>query len=616
MKCLKKKYYDTRLWIRLTVPMTVVLLMILILFSVVLYEYASETVNNTLCASVSNTLIRAESYMDTRLKNLLERILYLRLDSSVDETLANYLLSEVPADDAVTGSELTRTLSLYRGSESLTSSLLLYTAKGTFKADGFSVADGYDFSTSGLMETLKAQQGTVVFAPAQRDEIFISHRMVIPAMYRFQITGSSEECVIVINIDQIKLTQFLRKILPGDGSDICIVDSDGRFITSSNSPACQELTAQADKLALLRESREVVDLELDGQRYLVASRELNSAPWTLIYLQSQQQLLSELEAMKRIFTLVTTVAVTILIAAIIKITGTVTTPLKDFCAHIRASGEKGALESFDYEYQDEIGTLARAYNSLLERINSLLKTQEDYITRLKEEKARGDLEQKRKRQAELQALQAQINPHFLYNTLDSIRWKAERIGAKDIVQMTTSLATLFRISLSRGRELISIEQEAKHVLSYLQIQKQRYGDKLTYFFDIPPEAFPLYTVKLVLQPLVENAIYHGIKEADTPGEINIAVQVEANTLTMRVTDNGMGIPEDRLRVLQSGLSRGISVNSDGYGIFNVNERLRLYFGREYGLKLESKWGEGTVATLTLPRITKEERNRYVPDIDC
>lgn len=616
MKWMKKKYHDTRLWVRLTALMAVAMLAILALFGWILYHYASQAVSNTLSDSVATTLIRAESYMDMRLKSLLERMVYMRLDSSVDETLANYLLSGQPADDAVTESEITRTLSLYRASESLSSSLLLYTSKGSFKADGFSVEGGFDFASSGLMRTLEEQGGTVAFAPAQRDEIFISHRMVIPAMYRFWIAGSSEECVIVINIDQAKLTQFLREILPGDGSDICIVDNSGSLITSSNSAACRELASQADALALLRESGRPMDMELDGQRYFAASCQLRSAPWTLIYLQSTQQALSEIRQMQRTFFAVTAVAVALLIVATTRITGTVTTSLKEFCAHIRASQDSGALRAFDYEHQDEIGTLAQAYNGMVAQINILLKDQEDYIARLKEEKARGDMEQKLKRQAELQALQAQINPHFLYNALDSIRWKAEKVGAEDIAQMTTSLATLFRISLSRGREIIPIEQEAKHVLSYLQIQKQRYGDKLTYSMDLPPEAFQLYTVKLVLQPLVENAIYHGIKESDGPGDISITVQVQEDTVTMRVTDNGLGIPADRLEVLQAGLARGISVNFDGYGIFNVNERLRLHFGREYGLQLESEWGRGTAATLTMPRITAEEVSRYVSDTDC
>lgn len=616
MKWLKDRYHNTKLSLRLAIPIAVVLLAMLSLFNWILYGYASKAVFRTLSDSVSSTLIRAESYMDMRLKSLLERMLYLRLDSSVDRTLSNYLLSEEPVADAVTASEMTRTLSLYRASESLSTSLLLYTPKGVFQADGFSVADDFDFSSSDLIQVLQQQPGPMVFAPAQRDHIFISHRMVIPAMYRFRITGSSEECVIIINIDQNKLTGFLKKILPGDGSDICIVDSSGAFITCANSEACQELVDREAVLSRLRESDTPVEITLTDQKYYAAACQLNCAPWTLIYLQSERQIQSELNQLKTSFTVVTVLVIAILIYATFRISGTVTTPLKDFCVHIRGSREKNQLDLFPYMYQDEIGTLAQAYNNLLLRVHALLDEQKAYIVRLQDEKDRADTEQKLKRRAELKALQAQINPHFLYNTLDSIRWKAEKIGAEDIVQMTTSLATLFRISLSRGQEMISIEQEARHVLSYLQIQKQRYGEKLNYFFDIAPEAFSLYTVKLVLQPLVENAIYHGIKEAEGSGEIGITIRAENDRVIMRVTDNGLGIPEERLKLLQAGLERGISVNSDGYGIFNVNERLRLHFGKSFGLELQSKWGEGTIATLTMPRITEERAGDYVSDTDC
>lgn len=616
MKWLKKRYRSTKLWVRLTVPMLLALLILLTLFSWILYRYASRAVSNTLSDSVSTTLIRAQSYMDMRLRNLLERMIYLQLDDSVTQTLSNFLLSPELEADGATQSEMTRMLSLYRASESLTSSLLLYTPKGIFKADGFSISSGFDFADSGLMEALEEDPGTVVFAPAQRDEVFISHREVIPVLYRFRITGSDAECVLVVNLDQHKLTEFLLEILPGDGSDICIVDAQGAFVTSGNSQACQELVAQEDLLCQLQEGEEPQELTLAGQRYLVAADTLDCAPWTLVYLQSEQQLLLGLEQMQSLFAVATAVAVVVLLGAMMRTVATVTTPLKAFCAHIQDARRSGSLTRFDYGYPDEIGTLAQAYNDLLEQIAGLLASQEDYISQLKQEKQRCETEQKLKRQAELKALQAQINPHFLYNTLDSIRWKAEKIGSADIAQMTTSLATLFRISLSRGEEFIPIEQEAKHVLSYLQIQKLRYGNKLSYYFDIPPELFGLYTVKLVLQPLVENAIYHGIKESDAPGEIAIVLRAEGENVVMAVTDNGRGIPPDRLKVLQEGLERGLSVNSDGYGIFNVNERLRLHFGQAYGLTLDSRWGEGTTATLTMPRITQEEANKYVSDSDC
>lgn len=601
----------------MALPMGGVLLAMLLLFHWALYGYASKTVNETLADSVESTLIRAQSYIDVRLKNLMERMLFLRLDTSVETMLSNFLLSEETEADAVTQSRMVRSLSVYRASESLSSSSFLYTPKGIFHAGGFSIENGFDFTKSSLAEELGKQAEPMLFAPAQRDEAFISHRMVIPAMYRFKMPGSSQECVLIINVDQTKFTEFVRKILPGDGSDICIVDQNGSFITSSNSSACRELVLREENtMAQVLAADGPMMLELSGETYLVGCCDLDCAPWTVFYLQSTHQISEELNKMHRSFTAITAVVILVLMAAIMRIAGTVTAPLKAFCGHIRASTNHSTLSQFSYDYQDEVGTLAQTYNSMLVQIHSLLDSQQAYIAQLQEEKERADMEQKLKRRAELQALQAQINPHFLYNTLDSIHWKAEKIDAHDIAKMTTSLATLFRISLSRGQEIISIEQEARHVLSYLQIQKERYGDQLNYFFDIPPQAFSLYTVKLVLQPLVENAIYHGIKESDHPGEITVSVKLEKNKVILQVEDNGLGIPPQKLETLQHSLRSGMITDTDGYGIFNVNERVRLYFGEEYGLKLESVPGKGTVASVTIPWITGKERERYVSDFDC
>lgn len=617
MKWLKQRWHNSKLWIRMALPMGIVLVTMLGVFHWALYRYATKTVNDTLSDSVESTLIRAQSYIDVRLKNIMERMLFLRLDTSVETMLSNFLLSEEAEADAVTQSKMVRALSMYRASESLSSSALLYTPKGSFQAGGFSLENDFDFSKSALEEELHQQPGPMIFAPAQRDEAFISHRMVIPGMYRFQIAGSSQDCVLVINVDQAKFTEFVRKILPGDGSDICIVDRNGEFVMSANSPACQELVLQSkSNIEQVLAAEKPVLLELSGETYLVGCCALDCAPWTVFYLQSTRQTSEELHEMRSSFAVITAIVLLVLMAAVMRIAGTVTAPLKAFCRHIQTSTNDSKLSQFHYAYQDEVGMLAQTYNSMLVQIHTLLDSQQAYIAQLQEEKERADMEQKLKRRAELQALQAQINPHFLYNTLDSIHWKAEKIDAHDIAKMTTSLATLFRISLSRGQEIISIEQEARHALSYLQIQKERYGDQLNYFFDIPPEAFSLYTVKLVLQPLVENAIYHGIKECDHPGEITVSVKLEENKVRLQVQDNGLGILPQKLDVLQRSLHGGMIASADGYGIFNVNERIRLYFGEEYGLELDSVYGKGTIASVTIPRITGRERERYVSDFDC
>lgn len=481
MKRLLCAYRNASLRVKLSLLVTAVLLTVLIACQVALYFYVAENVERQARSAADVTLTQAQTYMDAKLRNVVERLFYIRLDPSFEGALTDYLLSDKPSAQGVAMTLLSPCLSLHKVTEPLISSIFLYTPKSSFTDMGVSTEQEYRFEASVLWRQAEESESYVIWGEVQKDEIFITHREVLP----------------------------------------------------------------------------------------------------------------------------------VLLVALTRIVHSVTQPLSRLSQRMRSVDVKNDWQGFEYPYHNEIGTLSRSFNSMLAHIHMLLDEQETYIAQLQDEKERVRVEQQLKRRAELKALQAQINPHFLYNTLDSIRWKAERAGAQDISRMTTALATLFRIGLSRGREIISVEQEAQHVGSYLQIQKLRYGGKLSYTVELSPDILQLYTVKLILQPLVENAIYHGIKESEAPGLIAISGRRSGSVMELRVTDNGPGIPPERLAMLQADLARGLSVSGEGYGIFNVNERIRLYFGAEYGLMLESEYGRGTVAAVRLPCITQDEVEQYV-----
>ena len=209
------------------------------------------------------------------------------------------------------------------------------------------------------------------------------------------------------------------------------------------------------------------------------------------------------------------------------------------------------------------------------------------------------------RKTELKALQSQINPHFLYNTLDSIQWMCERGKTEEASKMVGALARLFRISISRGHELITIKDEINHVSNYLIIQSFRYKSQFTYSFDIDESLEDYLCNKITLQPLVENAIYHGIDRLVDEGEIKITVKQaedDENDILMTVADNGVGMTEEQCRKI---LSKERS-DSSGIGVKNVNDRLRIYFGEKYGLTIKSELDCGTEITVRLPKLTKED----------
>ncbi len=256
---------------------------------------------------------------------------------------------------------------------------------------------------------------------------------------------------------------------------------------------------------------------------------------------------------------------------------------------------------------DEIAELGLSFNIMIGKIRELL------ATKMKEQESL--------KKAELRALQAQINPHFLYNTLDTIIWMAEAQQTDQVVQLVSALSSFFRISLSKGRDWITIGEEIERTRSYLTIQKMRYRDILDYRIEVDETVLNNTVLKLLLQPLVENALYHGIKNKRSGGVIHVRARQNGDgQIVLEVEDNGIGFTPERLMHVRAQISddSGEIRLESGFGIDNVNKRVQLYYGRQYGLSISSEHQVGTRVTLVIPAITGEavakqptavERNR-------
>jgi len=244
-------------------------------------------------------------------------------------------------------------------------------------------------------------------------------------------------------------------------------------------------------------------------------------------------------------------------------------------------------EEFSYQPvhgSREMLALSDSFDHMVVRIQDLM------------EKVRG--EEITLRKTELKALQAQINPHFLYNTLDAIGWMCEEERSQDAVEMVNALARLFRISISKGHELIPIEKEVEHARSYLMIQNFRYKNQFTYSFHIEEACFPYLCNKITLQPIIENAIYHGINRMVDEGEIIIRIREEEGDIVFSVSDNGVGMSKEQCEeILKSEPG-----DQTGIGIKNVNDRIKIYFGEENGITIESELDEGTCVSIRMPKI--------------
>lgn len=272
----------------------------------------------------------------------------------------------------------------------------------------------------------------------------------------------------------------------------------------------------------------------------------------------------------------------------VRAAGRITDPISSLSEKVASFGGAGYRPEPIITDISELQTLDRGFDEMSSRIDALMEKQKQ--------------DQLSLHRAELELLQAQINPHFLYNTLDSILILAESDRLQEAAEMVSSLSSFFRISLSKGKDIITLADERDHVTSYLNIQQVRYSDILRFEVDIPEDILGCRLPKLVLQPLVENALYHGIKNKRGRGLIRVTGEKCGEDIVLKVSDNGAGMTPENLEKLQAGIYND---RHSGLGLYNVHKRIRLYAGEPYGLSFESEPGKGTVVSVLLPGMDSE-----------
>ena len=313
-----------------------------------------------------------------------------------------------------------------------------------------------------------------------------------------------------------------------------------------------------------------------------------------IYYQtkSMEYLTSQLNVRVNSFTVFCGILLLLLILMvailIVMIVTDIIRPIKELSRVTEQVAEGDFSARAEVKTQDEVAVLADSVNLMTESLEGL-------VTKIKED-------ERKMRKADLRLLQEQINPHFLYNTLDTIVWLIEGNDPDKAVSMVMSLSEFFRLVLSKGKEYITIQEEELHIKSYLEIQQVRYRDILEYEIRIDPVLYQYQILKLTLQPLVENSLYHGIKYKRAKGRITVTGQMEGERILLRVEDDGVGMEEEELHKLQGEIEKPCKETEKGFGLANVNERIRMNFGAEYGMKIDSVKGKGTCVEIVIPAV--------------
>ena len=393
--------------------------------------------------------------------------------------------------------------------------------------------------------------------------------------------------VIMADINLKKFDEIIRDNYIGETGFFYLLDNNNSIVYSPVNPIIYRISNNNfnnDYGSFIK--------SINNETFKIMYNTSDVTGWKSIGVFSFKDISKDITVMER-FTLVITIF-TLLLAVFFSLlfTNSIVTPIKELRTLMKGveSGDLD-LKFEDKRYNNEFGELGHSFNHMVSEIKELI----NMVYK----------EQRSKRKAEIEILQSQIKPHFLYNTLDTIAWMAEDYNAKEIVHLVGALTKVFRIGLSKGKEFIKLRNEIEHINSYLIIQKYRYEDKLSYEINYDKDILDILILKLITQPIVENAIYHGIKEKRGKGNIRINFSKLDDEILIIVEDNGAGISEEKLQNINSMLETGNSFYIDsesgsGYGISNVNTRIKLSYGTSYGLRYYSKLGDFTKVEIRLP----------------
>lgn len=433
-----------------------------------------------------------------------------------------------------------------------------------------------------------AGEKTVISSSHVQNAIYGSYDWVVTLSRNISRTEDPEAGgVFFVDLNYSAISDLCERISLGNRGYIYILDENGGIVYHPQ----QQLIYSGMKKELIDEvmqSKESSFLTKDGRLYTISRSERTG--WIVVGVSMVSELMRRAEEARKIYLLI---ALALFMAALVLaylLSDEITKPIKALEKSMKEV-EKGnfAHAALAVREENEIGHLSRNFNMMTEEIQNLIEQR--------------DQEQQIKRKSELKALQSQINPHFLYNTLDSIIWMAEWGKNQEVVRMTSSLAKLLRRSISNEQETVTVAEEVEYTETYLTIQKMRYKDKLEYEIQVEPEILQENVIKLILQPLVENAIYHGIKYKEGKGLVRVEGFREGEHMILRVRDDGKGMDSETLAHIFEKHTR--DTRSNGVGLNNVNERIQIYYGEDYGISFKSSQGKGTEAVITLP-FGKEE----------
>lgn len=465
----------------------------------------------------------------------------------------------------------------------------IFSSKGELIAGAplFHIKENIEIEEQSWFKNAVTHPDKLIFSPPHVQNMFRGRKRWVVSLSRetnASINGRQFNAVILVDMSFRIIDELCRSVSLGKRGYIYVVDDYGNIVYHPQQQLIYAGLKNENIEEVLERSEGSYIEDFNGEKRLITLKNVKYADWRIVGVSYMDEIMTPKKEINSFAVFVLIFGMVFAIAASMLISAKISHPIKKL-EKLMQKVERGEFDiNVEVKGEDEVKQLSRTFNIMILRIKELMSQ----IIK----------EQEEKRKSELKALQAQINPHFLYNTLDSIVWMAENGKSQGVITMVTALAKLFRTSISKGEEVITVRDEIEHARNYLIIQQIRFRDKFEFEIKAQPEVLECKSLKLILQPLIENSIYHGFEHMVDKGKIQIIASEVNGKLLYEVIDNGLGMSEEVLeRVLKN---ETVSENGSGVGVKNIHERIKLYYGDEYGLEIESELEEGTSVKVWLP----------------
>lgn len=442
--------------------------------------------------------------------------------------------------------------------------------------------------SSDILKRLQKSNGANIWFPMQtRDYLVTSPDEPVLTLGKriVNINTGVPLGYLILNIRESAFSSIYENIGSIKEGTYFIADGTGIIVSSKKSDEVLQPIADPTLRSWVLAGEALTDIQpSEGGRMLLVSTEIPNFEWKLISMVLYDQLTDDTRKITILIVLIGLVCFIISLLAARLLSNVIARPIVHLSRHMKKIKEGNLDQQIEVSSGDEIGLLASGFNTMIGRVKELL--------------VNISAEQRKKREYELALMQEQIKPHFLYNTLDVIYTLSEMGRTRDVQRTTKALADFYRVTLSQGKDQIKLEEETRSVKDYLSIQRIRYSDVFDFTMDIEPDILVSIIPKLTIQPLVENAIYHGLKNKASFGHLTITGRREDQKVILIVEDDGAGITAERLQEIRSSMRD--PQQQVGYGLRSVNERIKLYFGEPFGVQIQSASGVGTIVTVELP----------------